>query len=140
MVIGLLLSLMSCDQKSGTTPGQGPIMSLVDSIPIPEPSFLYHSAVLDMAIDDSGSFYMSDNATRRIVQTGPPFDTYRVLGGPGMGPGEYLAPWFLDVSQGYLFYSNLGNSFIKSMNIQHNTVTKTQDISAMAAISHVRVY
>jgi hypothetical protein len=49
-------------------------------------------------------------------------------------------PWFLDIGQKYLFYSNLGNSFIKSMHIKKNAITKTQDIAVSAAASQVQVY
>jgi hypothetical protein len=134
------MGMIGCNHNAETTYEQGPVISLIDSMTIPESSFLAHSGILDIAIDDSAQFYMTDMGSRRIIQTKWPFTEHTVLGRPGQGPGEYSMPMFLDVEQEYLFYSSLGSGLVKSMHIENNTTTKTQDIAVSAAASQVQVY
>jgi len=134
----VLLSLFSCDQEANQSTADQPLLSLVDSIAITESSYLYQSGIIGMDIDSADNFYISDALHRRIIKTKPPFEEYAILGGPGLGPGEYMMPWDLEYVDGYLFYSNMGNSFIKSMNVLENNITKTRDIAA-PGLSEVEV-
>jgi len=71
----------------------------------------------DFEILSPNHIYLTTGNTRRILQTSPPLHEFKQIGRLGLGPGEYVNPWYITIDKQMLYYSDGSNMVIKSVRL-----------------------
>jgi hypothetical protein len=115
-----------------------PYFELRENYVIPDSLFLRNASPRATAIDENGTFYMSDFYGRRVIRTEPPFTKQNVVGGHGAGPAEYSTPIAMTASSGFLYYSDMNTPVVKSLKLQNDTVESGQIIKVSSGASKIK--
>jgi len=119
LIVFLWLVLLSCGKEDFKVKNIGDsndnLFTFVKEYKIPGNKEL--ALASQITTSDDKKFYFSNLFARSILFCKRPFNEYKKIGRWGKGPAEYISPIYIQSYKNTIYFSDLRNNFIKSINI-----------------------